>query len=166
MTKQKPDLSQLKKETLITDNTGLCWDRSGEDYKNNCSVEGSQENLASIVPNAWSLKQSGLLLAKLSNRRRRVLVREVIKTLLVTLFELHDLIWRWEKLIEGQTSLRHSTNLGLMAKWPNSSFSSVKIHETRVVTVPKFQYSVPIPVKIHGSRYQFRYQSKTQKYAN
>ncbi len=35
-----------------------------------------------------------------------------------------------------------------------------------VVTVPKFQYSVPIPVKIHGSRYQFRYQSKTQKYAN
>ncbi len=36
----------------------------------------------------------------------------------------------------------------------------------RVVTVPKFQYSVPIPVKIHGSRYQFRYQSKTQKYAN
>ncbi len=38
--------------------------------------------------------------------------------------------------------------------------------ETRVVTVPKFQYSVPIPVKIHSSRYQFRYQSKTQKYAN
>ncbi len=37
---------------------------------------------------------------------------------------------------------------------------------TSVVTVPKFQYSVPIPVKIHGSRYQFRYQSKTQKYAN
>ncbi len=37
---------------------------------------------------------------------------------------------------------------------------------TSVVTVPKFQYSVPIPVKIHGSRYQFRYQSKTQKHAN
>ncbi len=31
-----------------------------------------------------------------------------------------------------------------------------------VVTVPKFQYSVPILVKIHGSRYQ----SKTQKHAN
>ncbi len=68
------------------------------------------------------------LLAKLSHRRRRVLVREVIKTLMVTLVELHDLIWRWEKLTEGQTSLRHSTNMGLMAKWPNSSFSSVKIH--------------------------------------
>ncbi len=40
------------------------------------------------------------------------------------------------------------------------------IYACRVVTVPKFQYSVPIPVKIHGSRYQFRYQSKTQKYAN
>ncbi len=31
-----------------------------------------------------------------------------------------------------------------------------------VVTVPKFQYSVPISVKIHGSRHQ----SKTQKHAN
>ncbi len=69
------------------------------------------------------------LLAKLSNRRRRVLVREVIKTLMVTLVELHDLIWRWEKLIEEKTSLQHSTNLGLMAKWPNSSFP-VKILET------------------------------------
>jgi len=35
------------------------------------------------------------------------------------------------------------------SSWPSTS----------VVTVPKFQYSVPIPVKIHGSRYQFRYQS-------
>ncbi len=116
--------------------TGLCWDRSGEDYKKIiCCVEGSQEHLTSIILNGWSLKQSGLfrssLLAKLSNRRR-VLVREVIKTLMVTLVELHDLIWRWEKLTDGQTSLRHSTNLCLMAKWPNSSFSSVKIHETLI----------------------------------
>ncbi len=39
---------------------------------------------------------------------------------------------------------------------------------TSVVTsvVPKFQYLVPIPGKIHGSRYQFRYQIKTQKHAN
>ncbi len=35
-----------------------------------------------------------------------------------------------------------------------------------VVKVPIFLYSVPIPVKIHGSLYQFRYQSKTQKHAN
>ncbi len=46
-------------------------------------------------------------------------------------------------------------------------FSKSKTHSiTSVVTVPKFQFSVPIPVKIHGSRYQFRYQSKTQKHAN
>ncbi len=35
-----------------------------------------------------------------------------------------------------------------------------------VVTVSKFLYSLPIPVKIHGSRYQFLYQSKTQNHAN
>ncbi len=48
---------------------------------------------------------------------------------MVILVELHDLIWRWKKLIEEKTSLQHSTNLGLMAKWPNSSFP-VKILET------------------------------------
>ncbi len=64
----------------------------GKTTKQFCCVEGSQEYLASIVLNGWSLKQSGLFLdlAKLSHRR--VLVREVIKTLMVTLIELHDLI--------------------------------------------------------------------------
>ncbi len=64
----------------------------GKTTKKICCVEGSQEYLASIVLNGWSLKQSGLFLdlAKLSHRR--VLVREVIKTLMVTLVELHDLI--------------------------------------------------------------------------
>ncbi len=38
----------------------------------------------------------------------------------------------------------------------------VRVMSSVVVTVPTFQYSVPIPVKIHGSRYQ----SKTQKHAN
>ncbi len=38
--------------------------------------------------------------------------------------------------------------------------------ETSVVTVPTFLYSIPIPVKIHGSRYQLLYQSKIQKQAN
>ncbi len=78
------------------------------------------------------------LLAKLSNQRRRVLVREVIKTLMATLVELHDLIWRWEKHTEEQTSLWHSTNLGLMAKWPNSSFSSVKIHSNSDWNLQKY----------------------------
>ncbi len=64
----------------------------GRLQKKFCCVEDSQEHLASIVLNGWSLKQSGLFLdlAKLSHRR--VLVREVIKTLMVTLVELHDLI--------------------------------------------------------------------------
>ncbi len=39
-----------------------------------------------------------------------------------------------EKLTEGQTS----TDLGLMAKWPNSSFSSVKIHETLIGIYKKY----------------------------
>ncbi len=47
-----------------------------------------------------------------------------------------------------------------------AAYAELKSQCIRVVTVPTFQYSVPIPVKIHGSRYQFRYQSKTQKYAN
>ncbi len=106
----------------------------GKTKKKISCIESPQEHLASIILNGWSLKQSGLFLdlAKLSNRRRRVLVWEVIKTLMVTLIELHDLIWRWEKLTEGRTSLRHSTDLGLMAKWPNSSFSSVWTHETLI----------------------------------
>ncbi len=51
-----------------------------------------------------------------------------------------------------------------------SSFNKVRellgIMLASVVTIPTYLYSVPIPVKIHCSRYQFHYQRKTQKHAN
>jgi len=59
--------------------------------------------------------------SKLSNRLRRALVRVMTKKLMVTLVELHDQ--------KGETSLQHSTDLGFMPEWPNSSHSSVKTHE-------------------------------------
>ncbi len=129
---------EVKGMAFRTERQDCVWDRSGKDYKKKKLLcWSSQEHLASVILNGWSLKQSGLFLdlASWPNwaiEGERVLVREVIKTLMVTLVELHDLIWKWEKLTEGQTSLWHSTNLGLMAKWPNSSFSSVKIHETLI----------------------------------
>ena len=64
--------------------------------------------------------------AKLSNRGRRDLVREVTKNLMVTLGDLRDPMWRWEKLPEGQASLQHTTDLGFMAEWPEGNLSSVK----------------------------------------
>ncbi len=48
---------------------------------------------------------------------------------MVTLVELNDHMWRWEKSTEKQASLQHSTDLGFTAVWPNSILSSVKTHE-------------------------------------
>ncbi len=56
------NLSHEVKGMACRSETGLCWDRSGEDNIFFCCVEGSQENLASIILNGWSLKQSGLFL--------------------------------------------------------------------------------------------------------
>ncbi len=75
-----------------------------------------------------TLPRAGLM-AKLSNWWRRALVRVVTKNLMVILVELHDHIYRWEKLTEGQTLLQHSTDLGFMAVWQDSILSSVKTHE-------------------------------------
>ncbi len=66
---------------------------------------------------------------KLSNWCRRALSRLVTKKLMVALFKLHGHICRWEKPTEGQKSLKHSTDLGLMTVWPNSILSSEKKHE-------------------------------------
>ncbi len=48
---------------------------------------------------------------------------------MITLVEIHDHMWRYDKSTEGQTSLQHSTDLGFMAVWPNSILSSVKTKE-------------------------------------
>ncbi len=98
------------------------------------------------VWNIRTLPRSSLL-AKRSNRRRIVLVTEVIKTLMITLVELHDLIWRWEKLTEGQTSLRHSSNLGhlklLLSKDTlNSWLEFTKIHPNNSQSMKKIYNSL------------------------
>ncbi len=56
------------------------------------------------------------------------MVRVVNKNLMITLVEIHDHMWRYDKST-GQTSLQHSTDLGFMAVWPNSILSSVKTKE-------------------------------------
>ncbi|KAK3565349.1 hypothetical protein QTP86_007138 [Hemibagrus guttatus] len=58
--------------------------------------------------------------AKLSDRGRRALVREVTKNLKVTLKQL------LENLPEEQPSLQHFTNQACMVEWPEESHSSVK----------------------------------------
>jgi hypothetical protein len=65
--------------------------------------------------------------AKLSNRGR-ALFREVTKNSMVTLTEFLTcgIIWRWEKLPEGQPSLQHPNNQAFMVEWPDGSQSSVK----------------------------------------
>ena len=64
--------------------------------------------------------------AKLSNRGRRALVREVIKNPMVTLTELQRSSVKMGNLPEGQPSLQHSTNQAFMVEWSDGSHSSVK----------------------------------------
>ncbi len=106
----------------------------GRLQKKFCCTEGSQEHSGfhnSQMEEVWHNRDSSKswFPAKLSNWWRGALSRLVTKNLMVTLFELHDHICRWEKPTEGQTSLQHSTDLGFMAVWPNSIPSSVKTHE-------------------------------------
>ncbi|CDQ69349.1 unnamed protein product [Oncorhynchus mykiss] len=86
--------------------------RSGEVYQNiSAALNVPKNTVASIILN-WkkfgttkSLTRAGSP-AKLSNRGRRALVRN----LLVTLTELRVHLWRLDNLPEGQPSLQHSTN--------------------------------------------------------
>ncbi len=109
--------------------------RSGESYKKkSASLKVPKSTVPSIVLK-WkkfgatrNLPRAGRPV-KLSNWCRRALSRLVTKKLMVALFKLHDHICRWEKPTEGQKSLKHSTDLGLMTVWPNSILSSEKTHE-------------------------------------
>ncbi len=69
-----------------------------------CCPEGSQKHVASIIL-LWkkfgTTRTPAGLLARLSNRWRRALVRLVTKNPMVTLADLHDHMWRWGKLTEG-----------------------------------------------------------------
>ncbi len=109
---------------------------SGEEFRKKLYfIEGSQKHVVSVTLNGRSLKQPWLFLEppglqdKLSIWWRRALVKLVTKKLMVTLVELNDHMWRWEKSTEKQASLQHSTDLGFMAVWPNSILSSMKTKE-------------------------------------
>lgn len=64
--------------------------------------------------------------AKLSNRGRRALVREVKKNPKITVAELQRCSREMEKVPQSQLSLQPSTSRGFMAEWPDGSLSSVQ----------------------------------------
>ncbi len=79
--------------------------------------------------------------------------------LLKSQFWIFKVFVAWNKGTEiTQVSLKY-LHFYFQRRW---KVFHVRNDRISVVTVPKFLYSVPIPVKIHSSRYQFRYQSKTQ----
>ncbi len=105
--------------------------RSGEGYTKKSAALNVPNNTVASINLKWkkfgttrTLPRTGCP-AKLSNWWRWALSRLVTKNLMVTLVEL---ICRWEKPTEEQTSLQRSTNLGFMEMWPNLMLSSVKTH--------------------------------------
>ncbi len=106
----------------------------GKTTKKFCCVEGSQEQLASIILNGWSLKQSGLLL-DLASWTNWAIEGEG------SWLKRWSRHW-WSLWLSSMILYRDGRNLQkdkhhcdtspiLMAKWPNSNFS-VKIHETLI----------------------------------
>ena len=78
-----------------------------------------------VPKNTVALSRDGYP-AKLSNRGRRALVREVTKKIDGHNDRAPVSLWRWESLKEGQPSLQHSNNQAFMVEWPDGSHSSVK----------------------------------------
>ncbi len=68
----------------------------------------------------------------------------------------------WHELSKIESNVTVLNYFNFIMECLEMSLKVCGVFSCGVVTVPKFQYSVPIPVKIHGSRYQ----SKTQKHAN
>ena len=105
--------------------------RSGEGYQNMPAALKGPKNTVAFIILKWkkfgttkTLPSAGRP-AKLRNRERGALVREVTKNPMVTERALIPL-WRWENLPEGQPSLQHFTNQTFMVEWPDRSHSSVK----------------------------------------
>ena len=94
--------------------------RSEEGYQNiSAALKVPKTKMGSIILKRKKLGTTKTLPragrpAKLSNRERRALVREVTKNPMVTLTELIVPLWRWENLPKGQRSLQHSTNQAFM----------------------------------------------------
>ena len=109
----------------------MTWHRSGEGYKNiSAALKVPKKTVGSIIL-IWkkfgttkTLPRGGRP-AKLSNRGRRALVREVTKN--PSLRQSSNVrLWRWDNLPEEQPSLQYSTNQAYMVEWPDGSHSSVK----------------------------------------
>ena len=104
--------------------------RSGEVYqKMSAALKGPKNKGASIIFK-WTKFGTITTLpradhpAKLSNRGRRALVREVPKNLMVTLTELQS-----SSVEMGEPFLKdnhHFTNQAFMVEWPDGSHSSAK----------------------------------------
>ncbi len=109
----------------------------GKITKKICCVEGSHENLASIILNGWSLKQSGLFLDLASWPNWAI---EGEGSWLERWSRHWWSLWLSSMILYGdgrnlQKDKHHCDTLGLMAKLPSSSFSSVKIHETHLMNL-------------------------------
>ena len=98
-------------------------DRSGEEYQNISAELKVPKNTVTSIILKWNkfgitktLPRAGHL-AKLSNRGRRALVRELTKNKMVTLKGSRVPLWRWENHPEGQPSQQHSTNQACMVEW-------------------------------------------------
>ena len=104
----------------------MLWHRSGEGYQNiSIALKVPKNTVASIILK-WkkfgttkTLPRAGCP-AKLSNRGRRALVKEVTKNPMVTLTKLQFLCG------DGRTFHKHSTNQAFKVEWPDGSHSSVK----------------------------------------
>ena len=64
--------------------------------------------------------------ARLSNRGRRAVVREVTKNLMVTLAEFQRSCVEMGETSRRTTITQYSTDLGFMAEWPDGSLFSIK----------------------------------------
>uniref|UniRef100_A0AAZ3P6X5 Sleeping Beauty transposase HTH domain-containing protein n=1 Tax=Oncorhynchus tshawytscha TaxID=74940 RepID=A0AAZ3P6X5_ONCTS len=102
----------------------------GKGYqKMSAALKVPKNTVASIIltskkfGNTKTLPRAGHL-AKLSNRGRRALVRDVTNNLLVTHTEPQSS--SVENLREGQPSLQHTIHQAFMVEWPDGSHSSVK----------------------------------------
>ena len=106
--------------------------RSGEGYQNNYSALKVPKNTVASIILTWkkvgtttTLPRAGSL-AKLSNKGRRALVREVTKHPMVTLTELQR-----SSVKMGEPSIRTTISAavhqsGIYGRWPDRSHSSVK----------------------------------------
>jgi hypothetical protein len=93
-----------------------------------CSIEGPQGHRGLVwttFGTSKTLPRAGIP-AKLRNRGRRALVREVTKNPMVTLTELQSSSVEMGEPLRRKPSLQNSTNHAFMVEWPDGSHSSLK----------------------------------------